>query len=94
MTNLTEMETACILVMGKEGELCVGASCAADMIDDNMSLAAIEDFPFDSKIARGVLSSLIKKGLAVHEPRMPDDTDLFFLSDDGIVAYWNERAGA
>lgn len=94
MANLTEMETACILVMGEEGKLCISATCAEDMMDDNMSYADINDFPFDSKIARGVLSSLIKKGLAVHEPRMPDDTDLFFLSDDGIVAYWNERAGA
>ena len=94
MTHLTEMEKTCIAIMGKEGEQCVGATCADDMLCDNMSFAELSDFPFDSKVVRGVISSLIKKGLAVYEPRMPLDTDLYFLSYRGIELYWQAKAGA
>ena len=93
MTALTEMEKACVLIMGHAGYSTVSATCAEDIMDDNMTFADITDFPFPPKIVRGVISSLIKKDMAVYFPR-DDDADLYCLADDGIRAFWEMKEGA
>ncbi len=96
MTKLTEMEKACLLVMGKEGEEVTGATTAEDMKGDNMTCVTLEEFPYDSKTVRGVLSSLIKKGLADLERRdtgwpSDPDPDLFSLTREGIDTYFENK---
>ena len=96
MTKLTEMEKACILLMGKEGELTTEAKTPEDMKCDNMTYATLEEFPYDSKIVRGVLSSLIKKGLVDlwrRDTGLPwdHDPDLYSLTDEGGDTYFENR---
>jgi len=93
MTALTEMERACVLIMGHAGYSSSGTASAEEMMDDNMTFADITDFPFAPKIVRGVISSLIKKDMAVYFHR-PDDTDLYCLTDDGIKSFWEMKEGA
>ena len=96
MTKLTEMEKACILLMGKEGELTTAAKTPEDMKCDNMTYATLEEFPYASKIVRGVHSSLIKKGLVDlwrRDTGLPwdPDPDLYSLTDEGVDTYFENR---
>ena len=80
--------------MGKEGKENTDAETAEDMKNDNMSYCSLKDFPYDSKIVRGVLSSLIKKRLVCFEKGAFSRPDQFSLSDAGVDKYFENREGA
>jgi len=90
MIKLTDMEKACVLVMGSAGVGEMDDRTAEEIIDDNMCMADLSDFPFDASVVRGVISSLIKKGLAVYFPR-DDETDLYWLTDNGVRAFFEMK---
>lgn len=91
MTNflqLTELEAACLNTMAREGRDCTGATNADEMIEDNMTIASLEDFGIDPKVVRGVLTSLIKKGLCAYDRGDFDKPPVWYLTEDGINTYW------
>jgi hypothetical protein len=87
MTNLTEMETICLNVMGDF----TSYDTLEETLDDNMCCATLRDFPIERSQVRGVLSSLIKKGLCFFD----DGEDygdgvpsVWWLTDLGVETYW------
>lgn len=92
--NLTNLEKKFLTIMGDGAAAEIGSHKEGDLLEDNMSWTFLEDFETDPKIARGVIASLVKKGLAGVEPNSHDTKVLYFLGDDGITEYCKLKGAA
>ena len=67
MTNLTELEKKVLVHMINEGCDCNGATTMEHVIEDNMTYTDVSSAAADTSLSRsqvkGVMSSLLKKGL-------------------------------